>query len=231
MPRVAVGALVVIALAAIVVVGGMVWRGQTPASPGEAEDGAPAAQAPSASQEAAVAGHRMATAQGRALYGRGSEAALVRSINGVELYYFWPGDRYQPSLSADETEWYLVNPTRAVVRVENPVATFTNQRGEIAHYSGTWETFPSPESWDRQDYKNIGLGTYRGTFTLGPNEKAKLHYHLRGSPTAARLQLTLTPAGSRPVAVDERLTRTADRGTPPPVSGGHGAEPRSGSGH
>lgn len=231
MPRLIGGAVIVVALSAMVAAGALVWRGRISALPSRTGETPLVAHDPSATQpEAAVAGHR-APARGRDLYGRGSEAALVRLINGIELYYFWPQDRYQPSLSAEETEFYLVNSTRAVVLIENPVATFTNRSGEVAHFSGTWESFPSPESWSRKNYKNIGHGAYRGVLTLAPNEKGKLHHHLRGSPSAARLQLTLTLAGSQPIAVDERPTRSVDRGTPPPVSGGHGAAPGSGNGH
>lgn len=114
----------------------------------------------------------------------------------------------------------------AAAAISDPLASFTAGPQAVVIYSGTWEKFPSRTSWEKMEYINIGQGQYRGTLTLAPGERGKLHYHLQGAPAAVRLRASLAVAG-RSTALEESVTRPADRA---PVAAGAAGHDGAGNG-
>lgn len=107
-----------------------------------------------------------------------AEDQAFYSQDGVTLEYYWPIDDGR-NLSADETEILAYNESDETIEFVSPKIAFTENGRLRAQFSGTWEKFPSRDSWDRIEYISFLPSPYGGEKLLVyPGEKAKIHWHL-----------------------------------------------------
>lgn len=102
------------------------------------------------------------------------------SKDGISLQHYWPGDA---SFSNEETEILLLNESSSNVEVTSFDLVYTVEGRTYPHKSGTWEKFPSLQSWDKIEYLNISPRYYKGEqLLLTPGQKGKLHWHIQFDP-------------------------------------------------
>lgn len=98
------------------------------------------------------------------------------SKDGVSFQHYWPGDG---SFSNEETEVLVINESTARVQITSFDMSYTIRAQGYSQKSGTWEKFPSKQSWDRIEYLNISPQYYKGEpLILEVGQKGKLHWHL-----------------------------------------------------
>lgn len=136
------------------------------------------------------------------------------SKNGLHLTHSWPGEG---NFSNEETEILLFNESNSAVEVKSFDLTYTVEGKTYPHKSGTWEKFPTIESWERNEYIMISPQYYKGEkLLLAPNQKGKLHWHINfgsqplGGKQTVYVKLTLLKSGET-VTIDEQFNR--DSGT------------------
>lgn len=114
------------------------------------------------------------------------------SSGGIKMEYYWPQDPIAPNLSAEETEFLVYNETAGTMEITSLTINYTIGGAAVPIYSGTWESFPSRQSWERMAYVNIGQASYAGSLRLGPGEKGKIHHHITRSGSGDhRMQLAI----------------------------------------
>ena len=136
------------------------------------------------------------------------------SKDGISLQHTWPGEG---NFSNEETEILLFNEGSVNLEVKSYDLIYTVEDKTYSHKSGTWEKFPSRESWDKIEYLNISSQYYKGELlSLTPGQKSKLHWHMNfgsqpldGKQTI-QLKLTLL-RGRETITIDEQFKR--DSGT------------------
>lgn len=134
------------------------------------------------------------------------------SKDGVSFQHYWPGDG---SFSNEETEILLFNESSTNVEVTSFALVYSVEGRPYPHKSGTWEKFPSKQSWDRIEYLNISPQYYKGEqLLLTPGQKGKLHWHIQFGPNpldgkqTVKVNLTLIKEGQTTV-INETLTRAS----------------------
>lgn len=145
--------------------------------------------------------------------GYGSTASFYDK-GGISLQHYWPSEG---SFSAEETEVLLFNGNSSNLQVKSFDLTYTVEGKTYPQKSGTWEKFPSKESWEKIEYFNIDERHYQNQpLVLAPGEKGKLHWHIQfgsqpldGKQTV-KVKLTLLK-GSETITIDEQFNR--DSGT------------------
>lgn len=134
------------------------------------------------------------------------------SKDGLYLSHSWPSER---NFSAEETEILLFNESDSAIEVKSFDLIYSVEGKVYPHKSGTWEKFPSKESWERQEYVMISKDHYKGQpLILARGEKGKLHWHIQfgsqpldGKQTV-KVKLTLLK-GSGTITIDEQFNRAS----------------------
>lgn len=134
--------------------------------------------------------------------------------DGVSLQHYWPGEG---SFSNEETEILLFNDTSSQLQVKSLIIDYQVEGRSYLQKSGTWEKFPSKQSWDKIEYLNISPQYYKSEpLILTPGQKGKLHWHINfgsnrldGKQTVT-VKITLLK-GNETITVDEEFNR--DSGT------------------
>lgn len=134
--------------------------------------------------------------------------------DGISLQHYWPSEG---NFSAEETEILLFNDSSSNLQVKSFDLTYTVAGKTYPQKSGTWEKFPSKESWEKTEYLNISAQHYQSQpLILAQGEKGKLHWHINfgsqpldGKQTVT-VKLTLLK-DNQTIAIDEQFTR--DSGT------------------
>ena len=148
---------------------------------------------------------------------RQAQNSVFYEQNGLTLEYYWPLDD-SSNLSADETEILAYNESDEAIEFVMPQMTFTEGGSPRAQISGTWEKYPSRNSWDRIEYISIPPSLYQGEpLLLQPGEKAKIHWHLEGITStdtnqSVALDLTVT-TGARTETITQTLVRDSEQRT------------------
>ena len=133
---------------------------------------------------------------------------------GISLEHTWPGEG---NFSKEETEVLLFNESGSSIEVKSFDLVYLVEERSYPQKSGTWEKFPSKQSWDKIEYLNISPQYYKNEpLILEPGQKGKLHWHMNfgsqpldGKQTV-HLKLTLLK-GNETIAIDEQFKR--DSGT------------------
>ena len=107
----------------------------------------------------------------------------------------------------------MFNDTSSDLQVKSFDLTYAVEDKTYSQKSGTWEKFPSKQSWDKIEYLNISPQYYKGEFlSLTPGQKGKLHWHiqfgnqpLNGKQTI-KLKLTLLKNGNT-LTIEEQFNR------------------------
>lgn len=130
--------------------------------------------------------------------------------DGIALQHYWPGDG---SFSNEETEILLFNEGASDLQVKSYDLVYSVDGKTYPHKSGTWEKFPSEQSWDRMEYINISPQYYKSEpLILTPGQKGKLHWHINfGSQPldgkqAVSIKLTLFKDG-KSVSIEQSFIR------------------------
>lgn len=137
--------------------------------------------------------------------------------NGLTLEYYWPLDN-QGFLSASETEILAYNKSDEEIEFKSPKITFMENGSQRAQISGTWEKFPSRDSWDRIEYISIPPSPYQGDALLvDPGEKAKIHWHMESVTSADTdqsvvLDLTVTTGAGTELITQSILRNPQNHG-------------------
>ncbi len=132
----------------------------------------------------------------------------------ITLQHYWPTEG---GFSAEETEILLFNKSNSPIEVKSFNIDYQVEGKSYPQKSGTWEKFPSFDSWERMEYLNISPQYYKGEkLLLSPGQKGKLHWHMQfgsqpldGRQTVA-VKLTLMKDGQI-INIDEVFSR--DSGT------------------
>ena len=151
-----------------------------------------------------------------------AQPAVFYQQNGLTLEYHWPIDKLN-FLSAEETQIMAYNESDEAIEFIMPQMSFTENGSPRALTSGTWEKFPSRNSWDRIEQIFL-LHSYQGEpLFVQPGEKAKIHWHLEhitstDTNQSVALDLTVT-TGARTETITLTLVRhpeqrNADAATP-----------------
>ncbi|MBI2641229.1 hypothetical protein HYW87_01370 [Candidatus Roizmanbacteria bacterium] len=134
--------------------------------------------------------------------------------DGVSLTHSWPGEG---NFSNEETEILLFNESSSNVEVKSFDLAYIVEGKTYPHKSGTWEKFPSKESWDKIEYINISQSYYQGqSLVLASGEKGKLHWHIQFGPNpldgkqSIKVNLILVKDGQS-ININEEFNR--DSGT------------------
>lgn len=130
--------------------------------------------------------------------------------DGISLQHYWPSEG---SFSAEETEILLINENSSDLQVKSFNLTYAVENKAYPHKSGTWEKFPSRQSWERTEYINISSQYYQHEpLILFPGQKGKLHWHMQfgskpldGKQTVT-IKITLIKDGQT-INIDEQFTR------------------------
>lgn len=132
------------------------------------------------------------------------------SKDGIYLVHSWPGDQH---FSNEETEILVLNESGSNIEVRSFDLIYSVEGKTYPHKSGTWEKFPSRESWDRTEYLNIGKSYYQNQpLILSKGEKGKLHWHINFSPSpldgkqTVKVKLSLLRDGQS-IPIDQEFTR------------------------
>ncbi|QQG39663.1 MAG: hypothetical protein HYS81_04820 [Candidatus Aenigmatarchaeota archaeon] len=131
------------------------------------------------------------------------------SKDGVSMEHYWPSTY---SLKGDESEMLIYNEGGERVSIVSVEMTFTAGGRTYEQYSGTWEAFPSRQSWERIDYVNMHPDYYKGEpLVLEPGQKGKVHYHYRFGDVSGEqsVSIDLTYKAGGTAVVKKKLTRTA----------------------
>ena len=142
---------------------------------------------------------------------------MFYSQDGVTLEYYWPIDDGR-NLSADETEILAYNESDETIEFVSPKMAFTENGRLRAQFSGTWEKFPSRDSWDRIEYISFLPSPYGGEKLLVyPGEKAKIHCHLEqiasiDTSQSVALDLTVRTGGGTQ-RIQQTLVRDSGQDT------------------
>ncbi len=130
--------------------------------------------------------------------------------NSITLTHTWPGEK---NFSNEETEVLIFNESNSKVEVKSFDLEYMVEGKTYPQKSGTWEKFPSKESWERMEYANISKQYYKGeSLILEPNQKGKLHWHIQfGSQPLdgkqiVKFNLTLLKDGQT-INIDEEFNR------------------------
>ena len=131
--------------------------------------------------------------------------------DGVTFEHNWP-DTESKSLKGDESEIFVYNENDN--NIEFIATNMIFFVGETSYniYSGTWEKFPSRNSWDRIEQINIGQGYSGEPLILEPGQKGKIHYHYEFDISAedpnqrVQIDLTYTLNGETKI-IDQELIR------------------------
>jgi hypothetical protein len=134
--------------------------------------------------------------------------------NGLTLEYHWPLNDLN-YLSAEETQILAYNESDEAIEFIMPQMSFTENGSPRALTSGTWEKFPSRNSWDRIEQIFL-LHSYQGEpLLVQPGEKAKIHWHLEritSTDTNQSVALDLTVAtGTRTETITLTLVRHSEQ--------------------
>lgn len=134
--------------------------------------------------------------------------------DGIYLVHSWPGEKH---FSNEETEILLLNESGSQAEVKSFDLSYAVAGKVYPHKSGTWEKYPSRNSWEQIEYLNIGKSYYQGQpLILAQGEKGKLHWHINFGPNpldgkqTVTVKLTLLK-GNETVNIDEQFSR--DSGT------------------
>lgn len=132
--------------------------------------------------------------------------------DSVSLQHYWPGEG---SFSNEETEILLLNESGSSLEVKSFDLTYKVEEKTYPHKSGTWEKFPSIQSWDKIEYLNISPQYYKGEpLILESGQKGKLHWHIQFGPNpldgkqTVKVKLTLFMQGQT-VNIAEKFTRSS----------------------
>lgn len=131
---------------------------------------------------------------------------------GVSLQHYWPDEG---SFSNEETEILLFNDSNSNLQVTSFDLVYTVESKVYPHKSGTWEKFPSRQSWDRIEYININKPHYQGqSLDLARGQKGKLHWHIQFGPNpldgkqTVKVKLALLK-GNETITIDEQFNRAS----------------------
>ena len=128
------------------------------------------------------------------------------------------------SLKSDEAEILVYNGGNAAVQITSSDMKFIVAGRTYEQYSGTWEKFPSIDSWEKIDYVNIHPRYYQNQpLILEPGQKGKLHWHyqfagdIRGKEQAVDIDITYS-IGAQSYTLKKKVVR--EEGTESVASGG-----------
>ena len=132
------------------------------------------------------------------------------SKDGISLTHTWPGEK---NFSNEETEILIFNESNTSLEVKSFNLEYQVEGKTYPQKSGTWEKFPTTQSWDRQEYINISKQYYKGEpLDLARGEKGKLHWHIEfgskpldGKQTV-QIKLTLLK-DNETITIDEQFNR------------------------
>jgi hypothetical protein len=135
---------------------------------------------------------------------------VIHQQDGVTLEHYFPNTG---SLKSDESEILIYNRGKAAVQITSSDMKFILDGKTYEQYSGTWEKFPSQQSWERIEYVNIHPRYYaQEPLMLQPGEKGKLHWHyqfeqdIQNKPQAVEIDIIYTLGGEKQI-IDQRLTK------------------------
>lgn len=130
--------------------------------------------------------------------------------DGIYLVHSWPGDKL---FSNEETEILLLNESGSHVEVKSFDLSYSVEGKVYPHKSGTWEKYPSRNSWEQIEYLNTSKSYYQGQpLILDQNEKGKLHWHINFGPNpldgkqTVKAKLTLSRDGQT-ININEEFNR------------------------
>lgn len=130
--------------------------------------------------------------------------------DGVSLQHYWPGEG---SFSSEETEIIVLNEGNAHVQINSFDMTYAIEDKSYPQKSGTWEKFPSKQSWNKIEYLNISPQYYKSEpLILTPGQKGKLHWHIQFGPNPLDGKQTVTVKlillkDNETITVDEQFNR------------------------
>lgn len=131
---------------------------------------------------------------------------------GVSLQHYWPGEG---NFSNEETEILIFNASSSTLEVKSFYIVYLVENRVYPQKGGTWEKFPSRQSWDRIEYLNISPQYYKSErMVLAPGQKGKLHWHINFGPKplngkqTVNVKLTLLK-GSETLTIDEEFSRNS----------------------
>ena len=132
------------------------------------------------------------------------------SKDGLYLTHSWPGEG---NFSNEETEILIFNESDSTIEVKSFDLTYSVEGKTYPQKSGTWEKFPSKESWERIEYIIISPQHYKGELlSLTPGQKGKLHWHIQFGPNPldgkqiVKVNLSLLKNGQT-ININEEFTR------------------------
>ena len=153
----------------------------------------------------------------RALFPGGT---ILHRQDGVTFEHYFPNTG---SLKGDESEILMYNEGNAVVQVTSSDMKFIVAGRTYEQDSGTWEKFPSIQSWERIEQVNIKPPYYQGQhLILEPGQKGKLHWHyqitgdIRGKEQAVDIDITYS-IGAQSYTLKKKVVR--EEGTESVASG------------
>lgn len=132
--------------------------------------------------------------------------------DGLSLQHYWPGEG---SFSNEETEILLFNDTSSELQVKSLTIDYQVEGRSYSQKSGTWEKFPSKQSWDKIEYLNISPRYYKSeSLILTPGQKGKLHWHINFGPNPLDGQQTIIVKltllkGNETITIDEQFNRAS----------------------
>lgn len=110
--------------------------------------------------------------------------------NRLSLQQYWPGEG---SFSNEETEILLFNDSNSTIQIKSYEIEYIVEGKNYPQKSGTWEKFPSRQSWDKIEYLNISPQYYKSEpLLLTSGQKAKLHWHIAFGQQAITGRQTVT---------------------------------------
>lgn len=139
------------------------------------------------------------------------ESNIFYNQQGLVLEHYWPNSFF---LKGDESEILLYNEGIAPVQILSSDMKFILIGKSYSQYSGTWEKFPSRQSWEKLEYVNIKPPYYKGEpLILQPGQKGKLHWHYKFDEEVAKqeqkvdINLAYQIEGKE-YTIQKQLTRT-----------------------
>lgn len=132
---------------------------------------------------------------------------------GLTFEHYFP---YTGSLKGDESEILVYNQGTMPIQITSSDMKFIVEGRTYEQYSGTWEKFPSKQSWERIDYINIKPPYYQGQpLILEPGQKGKLHWHyqfaedIRGKEQAVEIDIAYNRR-TQGYTIKKRVVREED---------------------
>ena len=148
----------------------------------------------------------------RALFPGGT---VLHRQDGVTFEHYFPNTG---SLKSDESEILIYNERNIAVQVVSSDMKFILGGKTYEQYSGTWEKFPSKQSWERMEQVNIKPLYYQGQpLILEPGQKGKLHWHyqfggdISGKEQAVEINVAYK-IGSQSYTLERRVVREENNG-------------------